>query len=379
MAEQKKRGPKATAKWQKVMGGLAVLVVGGSVYSMMTAGEVSGPKSNLSQAVSGSVNAVVGDNGGSERYNETVAADNDKNAAIAVERGVTYIPAPEPISPQNEVFTPKPIIEEVKTTTLIPPTVLAPVKTQQQIDNRRGQQTTGVAAAPNPAYAQAMSAYMGQWGGVHPVAVTTVYQPVVIADANPPETAPQSFLGGPDVLVAPFDIGQILYGASVLRANSDAPGPVVATVIGGEQSGGRFVGGFTKQGDGLVLLYTTFTDVEGRTYPVTAYAVDPETASPSMASDVNNHYISRWGGLIASSFAAGFGSAVSAAGTTSIVSSSGDTIESSAPDYSMSDQAWIATGVIGEKLGEKAEKHFDTPSTVTLKPGVALGILIVGK
>ncbi len=46
-------------------------------------------------------------------------------------------------------------------------------------------------------------------------------------------------------------------------------------------------------------------------------------------------------------------------------------------EYSLSDQAWIAAGKVGEKAGKIFEKGFDRPPTVRLESGTPVGVLVV--
>ena len=45
--------------------------------------------------------------------------------------------------------------------------------------------------------------------------------------------------------------------------------------------------------------------------------------------------------------------------------------------YSVSDQAWIAAGKVGEKAGKIFERNFDRPPTVRLESGTPVGVLVM--
>jgi type IV secretory pathway VirB10-like protein len=117
----------------------------------------------------------------------------------------------------------------------------------------------------------------------------------------------------------------------------------------------------------------------GEKHSMKGFAVDPSTKSAGVRSGVNHRYITRWGSLIASSFLEGFAEAVQQSGSKTSSNVGGDygTTVTERPVYNTSEQVWIAAGKVGEKVGKKAEKYFDTPSTVTLKEGIPIGVLII--
>jgi hypothetical protein len=380
MAEKRKKAPPKWRLWMLIVGAVAI---GGGIYNIMSTPERLAPPSNLTGAKINAAESVVGDNRGSERYNQAVADDNDQKAEEAIKKGSTYIPAAEPY--KADLTMVETLTEEVKKDELtIPEVIQAPMLTQNDI-NRNETRSRGSNVAPNAAMANAMSSYMEQWMGGR-LAPTVVYEPDVVDEAKPqngsvPEVVAENESDTNITVLehAPFNVGDILYGVSVLASNSDSPGPVKATVLSGPHRGGVFVGGFTRQGERLILEYNIFTDKFGESYSVTAFAVDPETSAPSVSSDVDHHYLSRWGGLVASSFLKGFGDAVGTSGRSSILSSTGETLETSTPDYSFNERAWIAAGEVGTKLSSKADKGFDRPPTVTLDPSKTIGILIIEK
>lgn len=182
----------------------------------------------------------------------------------------------------------------------------------------------------------------------------------------------------PELQVSP---GDILYAVMEVGANSDQAGtPIVARVVSGEWSGAKFIGGFQRMDDRLVLQFNkaVIKDKRGRsvTYSVAGYAVDPNTYSPGVASSVDHHYLERWGGLIASSFLEGFGEAKSRSGTSYYYGNDNNPGQFKT-DYDLSDEAWIAAGKVGEALSDKFSDNFNIPPTVKLEPGEAIGILLL--
>ena len=176
------------------------------------------------------------------------------------------------------------------------------------------------------------------------------------------------------VILTPFEVGEVLYAMNTISINSDVPGPAMIEIVSGRLRGGKFIGSFVRHNKFLLLKFSAFA-YEGKTYPVEALAVDPATAGVAVRSDVDSHYIQRWGGLIAASFLEGFAEAVSNSGLS--VENTDISVSVDHPTYSTEDQMWIAAGKVGERLSEPMLENFYRPPTVYLAPGTEMGILIV--
>ena len=176
-----------------------------------------------------------------------------------------------------------------------------------------------------------------------------------------------------------FKPGDLLYAIMDVGVNSDVPSAVLATVTSGAYRNARLMGGFQRHDERLVLAFNRAVLPSGETIQLEAYAVDPSTSEASVASSVNTHFFSRWGGLVASAFLEGLGSAKRYSGAqSSIYGSGGDTTDQMVWNtYSVEDQAWIAAGKVGEKAGKIFEKGFDRPPTVRLESGTPVGVLVV--
>ena len=178
----------------------------------------------------------------------------------------------------------------------------------------------------------------------------------------------------PDLSIAP---GDILYARNELRLNSDVGGPVQATILSGDLQGGKLMGGFKKKRGYLRVKFNRLVTTKGQQYSVKAFAIDPRARSTEVRSDIDRHMLQRWGGLMATSFLAGFGEAVSRGGSS--VSVSDGTTTKAYPSLDLNKKLWSAAGKVGDKLASKFEENFDRPATVTLKPGQKLGVLIISK
>lgn len=172
-----------------------------------------------------------------------------------------------------------------------------------------------------------------------------------------------------------LNTGDILYARNNLKINSDVPSPIQATVISGKYKGSKVFGQFERHETNLLIKFNKMVFTNGRVAEISAMAIDPDTPKSVVRSRVNRHMLSRWGGLIASSFLEGFGEAVSESGAT-VVSDEGQT-DIYYPDLNTNEQLWSAAGDVGNELSNKFSQNFDRPPTVYLDEGTLLGVLIL--
>lgn len=173
--------------------------------------------------------------------------------------------------------------------------------------------------------------------------------------------------------------GDLLYAIVETGVNSDVPSAVMATVASGKHKNTRLLGSFQRHDERLVLAFNRAVMPSGETFQFEGYAVDPATSEASVASSVDTHALSRWGGLIASAFLEGLGGAKRYSGAQSTIYGYGNeaTDQMVWNTYNFEDQAWIAAGKVGEKAGKIFEKNFDRPPTVRLESGAAIGVLVL--
>lgn len=105
------------------------------------------------------------------------------------------------------------------------------------------------------------------------------------------------------------ETGDLLYAIIDVGVNSDVPSAVLATVTSGTYRNARLTGSFQRHDERLVLAFNRIILPSGETIQVESYAVDPTTSEASVASSVDTHFFSRWGGLVASAFLEGLGTA----------------------------------------------------------------------
>ena len=99
--------------------------------------------------------------------------------------------------------------------------------------------------------------------------------------------------------------GQGFYARTLYAVDSDYPGPVVLELLQPPLAGAVAHGGFERVGQRLVLRLTSLT-WRGRSFPMDAWAVDPQCACFGIEGEVDRHFLSRVLLPAAARFAEGF-------------------------------------------------------------------------
>jgi len=178
--------------------------------------------------------------------------------------------------------------------------------------------------------------------------------------------------------------GNIIKGGTVMFAvldtgiNSDEVSPILATIVQGPLKGAKLMGQFSRTDKKVLLNFTTMNVKQLPTsISINAVAIDPDTARTAVASDVDSHYLQRYGTLFASSFLTGFAGAVSQSGSSIVPPTiAGNTIITQ-PPLTTKDKIAMALGAVGTQYSAEMSKNFSRPPTVTVEPGTALGILFM--
>jgi intracellular multiplication protein IcmE len=149
--------------------------------------------------------------------------------------------------------------------------------------------------------------------------------------------------------------------------------------VSGEFKGAKLLGSIktTNNGQRVMLqlnLMTMNAWVTGKS--INAFVIDPDTARSAIATDVNNHYLLRYGSLFAASFISGMGQAVEDSGTE--VTSDDGVVTSSTSDLNTEEKVLVALGTVGESASSEVNKLVNTPPTVKIKSGIGVGILFMG-
>ena len=173
--------------------------------------------------------------------------------------------------------------------------------------------------------------------------------------------------------------GKILYGRIVNELNSDHPGPVLAQAVGGKFDGVKFLGSFQRDHGALVIKFDRVIYTDGETDSIGAYAISPGTKLRSgLETDVNHHYLYRYGALLASAFLQGFGESAMYANSTSYPSAFGTPVIGF-NGMTLLQQSEMGLGQAGMMLSGNAMTAFNRPTTVKVAANTPVGLLIVAE
>ncbi|MGQ3888117.1 type IVB secretion system protein DotG/IcmE [Legionella sp. CNM-1927-20] len=175
--------------------------------------------------------------------------------------------------------------------------------------------------------------------------------------------------------------GDILFAVLDTSVNSDEPGPILATVVSGRFKGAKLIGSFNlpSNADKMVISFNTMS-VPGasKSTPISAYAIDINTARTALSSRTDHHYLLRYGSLFASSFIEGLGNAFQSADTQVTIGGTGGgdniTIQNGI-GRSVLENAVIGLATVGRNWGQFAQQQFSTPTTVYVYAGTGIGVL----
>lgn len=178
--------------------------------------------------------------------------------------------------------------------------------------------------------------------------------------------------------------GTILFAVLDTAVNTDEPGPVMATIVQGEFQGAKVLGttqmssqpGNDRPEKVTLNFATMSTPSLAKSVTIQGVAIDTDTARTALASDVDHHYLLRYGTLFASSFMNGYAKVITSAGTVQTNSGTGTT-STTTPKLSGRKEVLAALGEVGKKFGDATSTYFATPNTITVNAGTGIGLLIL--
>lgn len=179
--------------------------------------------------------------------------------------------------------------------------------------------------------------------------------------------------------------GDIQFAVLDTEINSDEPGPVMATVVMGPYKGAKLLGDLSNtrnlpgtNGASAVMVRFTVMSFAGldKSLSISAVAIDPNTARTALASDVDHHYLMRYGSLFASAFLEGYGNAALQAGS-SVTQNQDGGIFTTYPDASPKRQVAAGLGTVGQNWGQQLGDTFNRQNTITVNAGIGIGVLFL--
>jgi len=180
---------------------------------------------------------------------------------------------------------------------------------------------------------------------------------------------------------AAITAGTVLFAVIETSVSSDEPGPVLATITNGRFEGAKLLGDFQSTGpraEKVTLNFSTMVPKgASNSISIKAVAVDPDTARTAVASDVDHHYLLRYGMLLASSFMTGYSKVITQQGTVSTTAANGGSTTTVSPQLSGKKEIFAAFGDVGKALGSAAAENVNRANTITVDSGTGIGLLFM--
>ena len=102
--------------------------------------------------------------------------------------------------------------------------------------------------------------------------------------------------------------------------NSDEPSPVLAKIVSGDLKGARLIGQINRVGQKVLVQFSSISlPTSPTSIKISAVAVDSNTSRTALASNVNNHYLQKYGIMFATAFLGGYANAIARQNTTTIL------------------------------------------------------------
>ncbi len=178
--------------------------------------------------------------------------------------------------------------------------------------------------------------------------------------------------------------GTILYASLDTAINSDEPGPIMATIVQGDFKGAKAIGvlqtaaSVDSRPEKVILNFKTLSPLNAnKSLSITAVAVDPDSARTALASNVDHHYLLRYGTLLGSAFMTGYAKVITSQGSSVQTNTATGTTQTSMPALNGSQQIYAALGQVGQNVGTATSTYFNTPNTITVDQGTGFGLLIL--
>jgi len=327
---------------------------------------------------------------GSARAQAAFAAGGSFTPPIAASvRVVAPLPEVEQVAPQAPVH-PHPVFGGRPRSH---PAVVRPVFPAQLVSDPPGVPSPSpsaarvrLAAAGDPkadqVYSQEIGDLFSQWRGRAPR--TDVVLPPAVAKeaptrgstADPPEE-PAPMPGTPAVAASEILVpaGRGVFAHPILAVNSDQSSPVVLQADSGPIAGDRMIGTLAKQNDRLVIHINSVIH-HGQSLAVDGLVVAPDTMEAGVASNVDQHYLSRFILPAAAAFIQGLGQAIATtSNTATVLSPFGGA--SYATQLNLKQQTGVAAGVAAGQIGATLNAAAPKGPTVSLDANVAVGVMFL--
>jgi intracellular multiplication protein IcmE len=253
-------------------------------------------------------------------------------------------------------------------------------------------QATPIAVTSNPqavaAYNQQIADLFSQWGGHAPrtdivlppsqtqaasdQSTASAHGGAAADPASGASTGASNTTASSTVLVP---AGRGVYAHPILALNSDESSPVVMQADSGPIAGDRMVGSFERQDERLVIHINSIIH-QGQVISCDGVVIAPDTMEASVATGVDEHYLSRVILPAAAAFVQGLGQAIATTSNqVAVLSPLGGA--TTATNLNFRQQLGVGAGVAGAQVGTFLNQAAPKGPTVTLDANVGVGVMFL--
>lgn len=323
----------------------------------------------------------------SAEYDRLVAQNNAKMAEEALNSGGSAIPAPRAGAAASDIqIGPQPIASNP--TTSPNPSAAPPPETatsQQQADQARQQAYEQAVQQRMQAMAKQMGSLQKYWTVQPHVSERLAPQPAQQQTSQAGASASSNTVATVKKANADIRAGDVKYAQLDTGVNTDdpdAPGQVMATIHESGKFRGARLFGKLEQGDQYsktVGFHFTRMSVTGESVERTidAWAIDPNTSRPAMASEVNNHYLSRGASIFIGSFLEGYSEGLLKGGQNQSVVTNGNSVTVQTDAYTNKQLVEIGVGNVGKRVASGIGQAANRPKTILVDRGLDMGIWFI--
>lgn len=306
-------------------------------------------------------------------YDKLIKDENDRTAEDAKRSGGSAVPVLRSGVDQSPAASPQAV-------PAVPAMPTQPTSTDGRNDQEQKRQQAIIARAQ--AMKNQVNLLVAAWAPKEHVALPLLKDAAGRADATTiqgvqaaGQTQSAALSTRPPIKKA----GDSCYAMLDTAVNTDEPSPVTATILQcGDLDQAKVIGKIevAQNAQKTVLRFTTI-NIPGQTtsLPMDGVAIDEATRRTALASDVDNHYLLRYGSLFASAFLSGFGDALLKGGQDEqiVTTTTGAVIQRKA--YDTKQLVLAGVGNVGKQVGVNMGSVFTRSPTITINAGIGIGIL----
>lgn len=168
--------------------------------------------------------------------------------------------------------------------------------------------------------------------------------------------------------------GRGIIAHAVVTVNSDIGSDVLLEADSGPFVRARMTGTFTMQSDLLVIKINKLMIGDDPPVAVNAFVVAPGSGEAGVATEVNEHLMTRVALPAAAAFVQGLGTALQNNNTQTYTAGLGLT---SFTHYTLPQQLGMAAGAVGQSLGQFLQKQTPQKATAKLEQGASVGVIFL--